>query len=316
MLKKTYLKLILLVLPCSYNIHAASSAVTYTFNGGRFGDQLFTYIKAKWVSFIYEIPLLYKPIKFSNQLVLHDHEQHFDKQEAKHYKMIKKITHEHTATIDPKNETLYETSLYFLPSIGRLESNFEYNAKVEGFFNELRKGIMLKMPMPITPLPKEAISIAVHVRKGSGGDQPLSSEQFFKKAPDKSWPTKFPPDQFYIDQIKKIAQQFPDTYLYVYIFTDYKNPRLLADTYNQAINNQKIVFDCRDSSNQETNTILEDFFAMTKFDCLIRPQSAFSICAQLIGNHKIVLFPEKAVWQGSKLIITDVGNITRMTNKT
>ena len=43
--------------------------------GGRLGDQLIAYMHAKWVSYLYDIPLLYKPFHYSNDLVLDDKEE-------------------------------------------------------------------------------------------------------------------------------------------------------------------------------------------------------------------------------------------------
>jgi len=84
-----------------------------------------------------------------------------------------------------------------------------------------------------------------------------------------------------------------------------------VESYKVIIDNPNITFDSRQSSDQSPTTILEDFFSMSKFDCLIRPRSAFSICAQLIGDHKIVLFPKNYKWQNNKLIITDTWMISK-----
>ena len=47
-----------------------TSAVTYDFSGGRFGDNLVSYCHAKWISYKYNIPLLYKPFDYSDQLMM------------------------------------------------------------------------------------------------------------------------------------------------------------------------------------------------------------------------------------------------------
>ena len=48
-----------------------------------------------------------------------------------------------------------------------------------------------------------------------------------------------------------------------------------------------IQFDCRETNNSANSNILEDFFAMTKFDASIHGDSNFSICAGLISDYKI-----------------------------
>src|SRR5579862_7273227 len=50
----------------------ASDAVTYEFTGGRLGDNLLSYLHAKWISHTRQIPLLYKPFPYSSELCLHD----------------------------------------------------------------------------------------------------------------------------------------------------------------------------------------------------------------------------------------------------
>ena len=51
---------------------STTSAITYTLNGGRFGDDLASLTKAEWLSYKYDIPLLYKPFQYSDQLMLHE----------------------------------------------------------------------------------------------------------------------------------------------------------------------------------------------------------------------------------------------------
>lgn len=47
-----------------------ASAITYELNGGRFGDNLLSYSRAKWLSYIYGIPVLYFPFPYADQLAL------------------------------------------------------------------------------------------------------------------------------------------------------------------------------------------------------------------------------------------------------
>ena len=53
----------------------ARSAVTYTFSGGRFGDNLLSYSRAKYVASLYGIPLLYIPFPYSDYLMMHNLER-------------------------------------------------------------------------------------------------------------------------------------------------------------------------------------------------------------------------------------------------
>src|SRR3990167_7495875 len=55
-------------------LYARSGAVTYDYENGRFGDSLLNYLHAKWFSFDKGIPLLYKPLPYSDQLTLSEKE--------------------------------------------------------------------------------------------------------------------------------------------------------------------------------------------------------------------------------------------------
>jgi len=46
--------------------------------------------------------------------------------------------------------------------------------------------------------------------------------------------------------------------------------------------------------------VVEDFYNMSCFDCLIRPASHFFLAAQLLGNHKIIIYPKHWKWVGKK----------------
>jgi hypothetical protein len=48
-----------------------------------------------------------------------------------------------------------------------------------------------------------------------------------------------------------------------------------------------------EDSQNSSNPTLRDFFSMAQFDCLIRSESHYSIAAQLIGNHKLVISPSR-----------------------
>ena len=51
--------------------------LTYDLPGGRFGDQLLSYMHAKWLSYTYDLTLLYKPFIYSEALMVDDEEKKF-----------------------------------------------------------------------------------------------------------------------------------------------------------------------------------------------------------------------------------------------
>jgi len=130
-------------------------------------------------------------------------------------------------------------------------------------------------------------------------------------APDRYWSDKFPPEQFYIDQIIRLSEKLGDKQLYVHIFTDDKNPNLLLSKMKTAVNKSNVKFNHIDTK----YNLIQDLYFMSKFDVLIRSQSNFSRTAQLMGNHRLVIYPIKWQWVGNKLIVTQVaieGDITNL----
>ncbi len=288
---------------------SAKSAITYDVNvGGRLGDHLLIYCKAKWISYKYDLSLFYKPFTSSTDLLLHQAETYsFKTADIKNYDTLIKIKDEEELSNSASSNNLYESSIYFRP--------FDFEHKLLKHMNDLEKKFILELKKLICPmhalprleLPQDAITVAVHVRKGSGHDKPLQSRSPKPKFSDRIWPLKFPPDQYYIDQIKKIAQRFKNKKIYVFIFTDHKQPKEIAIKYQNSINNPLITFDYRRHDELKRILLLQDFFDMTRFDCLIRGDSNFSKVAQIIGNHSSVYYPKHGYWLGDQLIIDEVG---------
>ena len=98
-----------------------------------------------------------------------------------------------------------------------------------------------------------------------------------------------------------MSRLLEDCPLYVYIFTNDSDPIALMNYCKKCINKDNIEFGCRSNTNNGTKFIIEDFFAMAyQFDCLIRGKSAFSYVAQLIGNHRIVIYTKGSQWADGK----------------
>ena len=62
--------------------------------------------------------------------------------------------------------------------------------------------------------------------------------------------------------------------------------------FKAALNNPRISFGCRQEGNAHNAHVLEDFFSMMDFDCLIRPGSHYTRFVQRLGNNKVVIYPE------------------------
>lgn len=262
---------------------------------GRVGDNILVYCKAKWLAYKYGIPLLYKPFKYSQELILDSNEQKYIRSLVGHLKVVP-IKNEYIV-LRPQSSCLYESDFFFSPLDW---THDEVVIKDLLFLNQLKKLVSPKKKLPKLLLPSNMVTVAMHVRRGGGYDSQLLMS---------SNVLKFPPDSFYIESIQKMYLLNDSKPMYVYIFTDDANPNAIAYAYQAKINNPNIFFDCRQGSNSHDAHVLEDLFKITQFDCLIRPRSSYSMSAQILGNFKKVIFPKHALWQLGSFDIDTVGLI-------
>lgn len=128
------------------------------------------------------------------------------------------------------------------------------------------------------------------------------------------WMTKFPPEQFYVDQIIKVIKALKNSKLFIQIFTDDKKPYALIERLKKAINKPDLEFYFEDNSSLDfKDRIHQDLYNMSRFDGLIRSESYFPRISEIMGNHKFVIFPVDCKWFGKKLIMTHIaikGSIT------
>lgn len=326
-------KLVLLLFLFSF-VRCYSAAVTHVDHhdwGGRLGDKLIMYVKAKWVAHAYNLPFYYKQFPYSDQFVFHDRDPHLTSHLANQLRphhLLRGPQSNLKNDMQNKN-ALYIVHYYFLlSSWGSHQQEYDSQEIMawpevindQVFLAEIKKSIKPRHTLSLFTPPTDRISVAVHVRKGDGHDWPLLSPQQYdpdnldpeETTPEGTfsdivWPLKFPPDQFYIDQIKRISQLYDDKPLYVHLFTDHINPTQLIATYKKAVNKDNITYGCRENENRYTINVLEDLFSMAQFDCLIRGGSNFPQISQLIGNYQIVLYPQSRKWIGNTMIIDQVG---------
>ena len=268
------------------------SRITYEVQGQNFGKNLISYMHAKWISYSNKIPLLIKPFPYSNQLALYASEKKLNDQGVWNS----------TLTIDDENDVIYmdpAKTLYIVPYFQEIDPEyqetpipyFSVNWKDKEFMNQIRE--MIKPTSGFTPfkLPKGRVTVAVHVKRKANGDTSDDSEMAL---------LKYPPDEFYINQIKRLSEKFKSRPMYVYIFTNHRNPGVIGKAFQEAANAPHITFDWRRTGNHQKGNIVDDFFNMSRFSCLIRPQSNFSIAAELCGSFSLVIKPVKARWSPGK----------------
>ena len=283
-------------------------AVTYELSPGRFGDNLLSYIHAKWISYKYHLPLLYKPFIYSNCLVLHDYEFKYAENKNK-FNTTTILGHNVFINSNDTFSNLYVVP-YFPASKYELKNGisfagtswyyFEVDWHDKSFIEELRTVIAPSNPIALIDLPTDCVTVAVHVRRGGNHDTPETIPDF---------PLKFLSDEFYITQIKELYFLLNETPLYVYLFTDDNNPTQIMNKFQNNLSGLHIQFDCRKRQNSDTTNVIEDFFTLQQFDCLIHSESNFSFLMSKIGKFLVSIYPDSFDKKKGQIIYDNV-NVT------
>lgn len=125
---------------------------------------------------------------------------------------------------------------------------------------------------------------------------------------DYIWAIKFPPDQYYIEQIKTAISLTKLKALTIKLFTDDPHPQDIVKRYQNALKDVpvSITFDYRKSENNHDKNVIEDLFALAECDGLISASSSFAFTAMILGNHSIMIHPEHAITLPDKVLIDKV----------
>ncbi len=285
---------------------------------GRLGDNLDAYYHNRWISFERNLDFYYREFNFSNKLAMHTiHSHRF----ADHTK--KNIIRINDTQQIPSSEDIDENTLFF--STIRYPKNNQVDNDNQEFITIIREEMKPLEPTNELELPKDKLAVAVHIRRGGGVDRPLFQEDIIRTGSywqsssptavvtyeDVKYPRRFLPDTYYIQQLRYVLEQYPDKEIFAYIFTDDPSPHLIAQKYERMINNPRLTLGHRTSENSPNLNVLDDLFAMSKFEVLIRPRSSFSFIAGRLGRPKLEIWPEETRWEGKKLIVTKVGVMER-----
>ncbi len=274
----------------------SESFVTYEFSGGRFGDCLLSYLHAKWLSYTYQIPLLYRPFPYSSELALHEKEKRYQPFYLLKHSMVKLGA---SLPCPAGGSCIYECPYFPTIPDNEWEDPQTYRFSID-WNNEEFKNIAREMIAPLRPLqltlpPKNTINIALHIREGGGFEKGLFH-----------FPLKMPPLSFYLEAFSKILAEFEGFSIYCYLFTDALEPARLAKKLQKAVPQGAPVFiDYRKKGNHHAANVLEDFFSFFHFDVLICPQSNYSGVAAAMGDFAMTYFPVGFSRNKKKATITE-----------
>jgi hypothetical protein len=261
------------------SLTAQAAAITYDFSGGRFGDNLISYLHAKWIAYQYNLPLLYRPFPFSSELVMEEKELKQvsfsgPKFPLRHLGFLSKDTsYLYSVSYFPENPE--ERPHWYIPFIVDWED--------PQFRKMAREMIAPREALDLTKPPKSTVNIAIHVREGGGFDDDNAR---------RGSPLKLPPIEFYVEGLLKIIPLFEGKAIYCHLFTDAIDVESIANVFIQAA--PQIRFGYRKTQNFHALNVLEDFFSFFEFDILIRPQSNFSMVPALLHDFAIDYAPLRA----------------------
>jgi len=241
--------------------------VTYGFSGGRLGDNLLSYLHARWIAHRDDVPLIYRPFPGSDAFAL--------------------------SQDPPLSLPALEIPYFPEQSQKNCHPLFTVPWDDPAFLAEVRAILQPTTAHTLLSLPSDKITLCVHVRRGGTFDAPsVRLEQ----------PLKFPPDSFYIEQIARVAAIFRGLPLYVFLMTDDLKPTELLTRYQKAIPLEGIEWHCR---TQPPENDLDDFFSIPLFDCLILCDSNFSLVASKLGEYALTLAPTRYIKKKESVRITD-----------
>ncbi len=320
-MKWGYTSALLMVFLC-FGVHGFDQSQGVTFNfPSRFGDYALTCAKAKYVSMKYGLPFYYRRFDYpkadglvdlmiskKEKLLTKDLEESF----AGKITILNEadlLNHQH------KKSTLFIIDFCFIPNdipIGVHEHAFSFdivkwlmveNKQLEENFREImalaHKKVKLDRPLA------ESITVAVHIRKPSWIDSALDSKQYKIPLNDRLFPFKFPPEYFYVEQIKRLSSLVDYKPLYVMLFTDDQAPsKILERLSNHLSSHKNISLYCARNDGNWLDTTFDELHKMTKYDCLIRSASNFAGVAQVLADYKVIFGPKMDAfhWDGDLLI--------------
>ncbi len=277
----------------SSSIKNGPHAVVPRYSGGRLGDNLVAFSHALCFSLANNVELLLASFPYSESLRMSDVLRKLETVENQFsYRSIYYGGAFPTRSVNEK--TLFIIPYFpesFIEYTGRTKPSFMVDWEDKEFIKQLRELLTPKDNLTLLSPPKEKISIALHVRKGGSWNNEHELSFDVDRLCVGNLIYKIPLDSYYVEQIKLVAELFQGQPLYVFLFTDDRNPQELMERYKAMVNIPTIEFDCRKGNHDHFYNVLEDFFSMMNFDVLIRPESNFSIMAEKLGDYSVIISP-------------------------
>lgn len=301
----SYFFILAYIIPLCLSPLYGEVAVTYQLSEGTgLGDHLLGYLHAKWISYRYGVPLLYKPFLYSDEFALHDIEELWTAEKENQFEHIHRGCEESSFS-----NLISDNLLHIIPFFSDLEEDRQIHPewpilsidwKDQGFREMLRPLFARRKMGSVQNQNSKSpcLTAALHIRRG-GDEMPYSYAM-------KVWPMRFAPTQYYVDCLRELSRLFPNSPIYAHIFTDDSNPKEIVEELRTPLKDLPIFFAYKEKNGATRADVIEDFFQLMNFDCLICPLSNFSLIPSLIGDYKVVMKPHRGHW---KVVNREVGYV-------
>ena len=256
---------------------------TYGFSGGRLGDNLISFIRARWLAYVYNGEVVLKNFKFIENFQFFKNHNDVDNSTP-----VSQLTNLKEIEQKKDNKSIIfeipyfpfenlEKQLYWQKN--RLSEIFKINWLDKNFINILKKEIVSNSKFNLKLTKSFKYNVAMHYRFGSGPDlvqdEPIPI------------PSKSPSIDYYINALGVLKNILNNGEIYCHIFSDKTNIENFLNILKKEF--PQINFGCH-VSNQDIG-VLEDFFSMLDFEYMIRPCSNISLIASIIGKCHTVIMP-------------------------
>ncbi len=261
--------------------------------GDRFGDRVLVYAQARYLSYITSTTFLYRPFIYSDTLTIEFQAFPYEAYACRYHRVfhifsLETLTEFFRILRDPHSPPTLFILDYFPSDISEWDFDATRSLFLDipwedpGFSSYLRKSLSPRIHIPDLRS-QDRLNVAIHVRTLSGRDTVESSFM--------TLPLKHPGSDYHKRQIARVYEWNLRKPLYVFIFSDTKNPSHVLRDFQESFRGKDIVFGIQYLESSDTNYAVQDFFAMQKFDVLIATQSNFSAMASRVGSLNMVFLP-------------------------
>ena len=182
--------------------YARGAVIGYAPSEGMFGDQLVNYAHARYAAYKYNLPLNYIPFDYCDKLQVHTMHRFIEEEDFERIIYCKELPNNNLDSIIEFDKNFLYIIPYFPESPDELARmpfwRFDIDWEDQTFLDIFRREISPIVPINKLNLPKDRITVAVHMRRGGGRDKVL---QFGDANYD---PTAFYADKLVLSEIPTI----------------------------------------------------------------------------------------------------------------